>query len=143
MELDILYIYAAKSILSCHRQLILNSVKNIPFKYWLKFSPLGVWTSISAIIEVGHKFDNIIYYLISNWYNTNNNIYQVDWIQPELLDFNPSWISNNQRAIAINFYWDFVAGTNSDIFEGQMDMGIIYRPDLSKEAWLSNLEEED
>ncbi len=32
IKLDTLYIYAAKSILSCHRQLILNSVKNDSIK---------------------------------------------------------------------------------------------------------------
>ncbi len=64
-------------------------------------------------------------------------------MQPELLALNPSWIINNQRTIAVNFYWDFMAGTNSNFFEGQMDMGLIYRPDLSIETWLFNLEEED
>ncbi len=40
--------------------------------------------------------------------------------------------------INVNFHQDFVASTLRDFFQGQMDRGLFYGPNLFGETWLSN-----
>jgi hypothetical protein len=42
-------------------------------------------------------------------------------------------IANNQRNSVIIFHQDFVASTQSDFFQGQMDRGLVYKPNRSGE----------
>ncbi len=42
--------------------------------------------------------------------------------------------------IKVNFHQDFVASMHRDLFQGQMDRGLFYWPNLSGETQLSNKE---
>jgi hypothetical protein len=67
----------------------------------------------------------------------------VDWVRPELLVQSPLWITNNQQNIVIHFHQDFVAGMHSYFFKVQVDRGLFYWPNHSRETPLSYQKEEE
>jgi hypothetical protein len=46
--------------------------------------------------------------------------------------------SPTMSEIKVNFYQDLVAGTHTDFFQGQMDRGLFYWPNLSGITQLTN-----
>jgi hypothetical protein len=49
---------------------------------------------------------------------------------------NPLWIASNQQNIVVNFRQEFTFSMHSNFFKEEMDKGIFYQPNHSRETQL-------